>query len=132
MVANGTALRVAERAVSTRGGLPDYLSRRTALELVVFDLLIAAAAVIAAFPSSIEFDLGSLVALAAVLPGVSALTRSALLAAGTPGGLTLDHLDPGAERGDEVPLESARHTAAGGLGLLMFGSVAAAAAIILI
>lgn len=132
MAGNGTTLQVAERAVSVRGGLPDYLSRRTALELVVLDLLIAAAAVIAAFPSSIEFDFGSVVALAAVLPGVSALTRSAVLAAATPGGLTLDHPDPYSEPGHEVSLESARHATAGGLGLLMFGSVAAAAALVLL
>lgn len=132
MAGNGATVQMAERAVCARGGLPDYLSRRTALELVVLDLLIAAAAVIAAFPSSIEFDLGSVVALVAVLPGVSALTRSAVLAAATPGGLTLDHLDPHADPGYGVLLESARHATAGGLGLLMFGSVAAAAAIVVL
>lgn len=132
MATNGTALRMAERAVCARGGLPDYLSRRTALELVVFDLLIAAVAVIAAFPSSVEFDLGSMVALVAVFPGVSALTRSALLAATTPGGLTLEHLDARTEPGYQVPLESARHATAGGLGLLMFGITVAAAAVILL
>lgn len=130
MAGKGTALRTGERAVSGRGGLPVYLSRRSAIELVVLDVLIASVAVIAVLPSSIEVDARNVIAVMALLPGVSALTSAAVSAASVPDGLSLAQLDPGADPGSDATLERARRLTAGGLGLLSLGSVAAAVALV--
>lgn len=132
MAGNGTALRTAERVVSVRGGLLGFLGRRSAIELVVFDVLVASAAAIAALPSSVQIEPGNVVALLALLPGISALARAAASAASVPGGLTLDQLDPRVDPRGDAMLDPARHVTAAGLGLLTVGGVAAGAALLLL
>jgi hypothetical protein len=120
------APRVALRTAPVHtGSLGSYLGRRTTLELVVLDVFVVLAGLLALTPGL--SDPGSLrVPLLVVLsPGLLLVARSAVVAAGVPSWRTAASLDPAAVPEAHPRLDEARRLAQAGL-VLLAASVAAA------
>lgn len=114
----GTAVGQRRGSGSPLAGLRRYIDRRSALELVVLDIMVVAAALMVALPRALALDASWVRTLLALSPGLLLVGRSLVLAVHAPGVFRLAQLDPGREIAAGPLLDEARNCAAVGLVLL--------------
>lgn len=108
-MARSGAITTRARATPPPVALRHYLARRSALELVVLDLLVLAGALWVTLPAALSFDVFWLRVLLGVSPGLLLVARSIVVALHVPGVLALAQLDPGVPIGTDPHLTEARH-----------------------
>jgi len=89
--------------------LRHYVERRSALELVLLDVLVVTSGMMITVPRALTLDSFWVQALAVTSPGLLLVARSLVIAVRVPGVFALAQLDPHADIETDSRLEDARH-----------------------